>query len=161
MCVRTLNTCVRKKKVKKQTTRFRSTRRLDACDVMGARTLSLSLSRSVIELRNNDQHCILPDFSVFGLREWGCLKIHPAQCDRPQQQELERARLGNSNDLILFGVCPMHILYTLACEWSNVESEKERKRGRSERLGRTSGIRGIVYYLPRARNREQFSCFEH
>lgn len=34
-------------------------------------------------------------------------------------REIERARPGSSNDLMLFGARPMHILYTLGCEWSN------------------------------------------
>lgn len=99
------------------------------------------LYRSVplIELRNNDRYCGLPDFSVLGLREWGSLKVRSTQCDRPRQQEIERARPGSSNDLMLFGARPMHILYTLACEWSNVEGEKERKREKKERGKREIG----------------------
>jgi len=173
--VRALNTreTNRKKKGKREThntamRRDNETARLTP-EKRGARrgrapSLSLSYSVPPIELRNNDQYCGLPDFSVLGLREWGSFKVRPAQCDhRPRQQEIERARPSSSNDLMLFGAGPIHILYTLACEWSNVkrERERERERERSERPGRASGIRGIVYYLPQARNREQFPRIGH
>jgi len=89
---RALNICGIKKKAENTARRNNKTlRRLRAYG--GAHPLSRSVPS--IESRNNDRHCILLNFSVFGLREWGSLKVRSAQYDRSRQQEIERARPGS------------------------------------------------------------------
>ena len=140
-------------------------------DVTGARILSLSfsLSFSLFLVRRpwSNWETMIGIVSCRISRFSACENGDPLRYATMRSAATAGARTRTTGQQqwlnAIWGICSMHILYTLACEWSNVESERERERrgGRSERLGRTSGIRGIVYYLPRARNREQFSCFGH